>query len=69
VIGVPSLKIPFGEGLGFAIPSRYVRDFIRSNEAFAYDKTNPNSGHTYSPPPVRSRFGAPQQLHDATGNP
>jgi serine protease Do len=69
VIGVTNMKIPFGEGLGFAIPARYVRDFIRNSDAFAYDKANPNSGYNYGKPPTRSRFGIPQQLDDATGNP
>lgn len=69
VIGVTNMKIPFGEGLGFAIPARYVRDFIRNSDAFAYDKSNPNSGYNYGRPPTRARFGTPPQLQDATGNP
>jgi serine protease Do len=67
VIGVTNMKIPFGEGLGFAIPARYVRDFIRNRDAFAYDKSNPNSGYTYSAPPSRGKFGAPPILEDGTG--
>lgn len=67
VIGVTNMGIPGGEGLGFAIPSRYVRDFIRNNEAFAYDKENPNSGHSYNDAPPRSEFGPPPVLDDATG--
>jgi serine protease Do len=68
VIGVTNMKIPLGEGLGFAIPARYVRDFIRNRDAFAYDKSNPNSGYTYNPPPVRSRFERPSVLEDGSGN-
>lgn len=67
VIGVTNMKIPFGEGLGFAIPARYVRDFLRNRDAFAYDKDNPNSGYTYHAPPGRERFDAPPQLDDETG--
>jgi serine protease Do len=67
VIGVTNMKIPFGEGLGFAIPARYVRDFLRNTDAFAYDKSNPNSGYNYGAPPTRSKFGAPPALDDATG--
>ncbi|MEX2219173.1 MAG: trypsin-like peptidase domain-containing protein [Phycisphaerales bacterium] len=67
VIGVTNMKIPFGEGLGFAIPGRYVRDFIRNRDAFAYDKSNPNSGYSYGAPPPRTRFGPPPGLDDATG--
>lgn len=66
VIGVTNMGIPFGEGLNFAIPARYVRDFIRNREAFAYDKENPNSGYTYLPPPTRSVFGRPPHLDDET---
>lgn len=69
VIGVTNMKIPFGEGLGFAIPARYVRDFIRNRDAFAYDPENPNSGYSYPKPPTRSAFGPPPQLDDETGNP
>jgi len=68
VIGVTNMKIPFGEGLGFAIPARYVRDFIRNRDAFAYDKENPNSGYSYNEPPERLRPGPPPQLDDETGN-
>jgi serine protease Do len=67
VIGVTNMKIPFGEGLGFAIPARYVRDFIRNRDAFAYDKSNPNSGYNYGAPPGRTKFGQPAALDDATG--
>jgi serine protease Do len=67
VIGVTNMKIPFGEGLGFAIPARYVRDFIRNRDAFAYDKSNPNSGYNYGAPPGRSKYGPPPALDDATG--
>jgi serine protease Do len=66
VIGVANMKIPFGEGLGFAIPMRYVRDFIRHRDAFAYDKNNPNSGYSYNDPPTRVEFGAPPMLDDSS---
>ncbi len=67
VIGVTNMKIPLGEGLGFAIPARYVRDFIRNRDAFAYDKENPNSGYMYHNPPGRTKFGPPPMLGDETG--
>jgi len=66
VIGVTNMKIPFGEGLGFAIPARYVRDFINNRDAFAYDKNNPNSGHQYNDPPPRTEFGVHPILDDAS---
>ncbi len=66
VIGVTNMKIPLGEGIGFAIPSRYVRDFIRNRDAFAYDKNTPNSGHKYFSPPGRTDFGTPDTLKDTS---
>jgi serine protease Do len=66
VIGVTNMGIPFGEGLNFAIPARYVRDFIRNRDAFAYDKENPNSGHIYNEPPSRTVFGPPPVLDDGS---
>lgn len=69
VIGITNMKLMFGENMGFAIPARYVKDFLRNREAFAYDKTNPNSGYKYHDPPVRTREGAPPMLRDASGGP
>lgn len=66
VIGVTNMKIPFGEGMGFAIPARYVRDFLRNRDAFAYDKNNPNSGYKYNNAPPRTEFSPPPVLDDAT---
>lgn len=67
VIGVTNMGIPFGEGLNFAIPARYLRDFIINRDAFSYDEENPNSGYNYLEPPVRTSFGPPPQLDDASG--
>lgn len=53
VVGVTNMKIPFGEGLGFAIPANYVMDFLRNREAFAFNKDNPNTGYHYQAPPRR----------------
>jgi serine protease Do len=64
VIGITNMGIRGGEALGFAIPARYVKDFIRNREAFAYDRNNPNSGHNYQKPPSRTREGAPPTLKD-----
>jgi serine protease Do len=67
VVGITNMKLSgfFAEALGFAIPARYVRDFIRNREAFAFDKDNPNSGHTYHAPPPRTKFGIAPPLRDA----
>ena len=69
VIGVTNMGIPLGEGLNFAVPARYVRDFITNRDAFAYDKENPNSGYNYGEPPARLRTGPPPQLDDDTADP
>jgi serine protease Do len=69
VVGITNMGILGGEALGFAIPARYVKDFIRNREAFAYDKTNPNSGHNYHQPPPRTRPGTAPALRDGTGQP
>ena len=66
VIGITNMGIRGGEALGFAIPTRYLKDFIRNREAFAYDRTNPNSGHIYNQPPRRVQAGAPAVLQDGT---
>ena len=67
VIGITNMGILGGEALGFAIPARYVKDFVRNREAFAYDRSNPNSGHIYHDPPTRRMPGGPSILDDATG--
>ena len=69
VIGITNMGIRGGEALGFAIPARYVKDFIRNREAFAYDRNNPNSGHNYQKPPTRTKDGAPPSLKDGSSAP
>ncbi|MHC4274094.1 MAG: S1C family serine protease [Planctomycetota bacterium] len=64
VVGITNMGILFGEGLNFAIPARYVKDFLRNREAFAYDKDNPNSGHRYHQPPPRRSYGTAPDLKD-----
>jgi serine protease Do len=66
VIGITNMGILGGEALGFAIPTRYVKDFIRNREAFAFDKDNPNSGYNYQKPPPRRTFETAPQLKDGT---
>ena len=53
VIGVTNMKLMFAEGLGFAIPSPYLKLFLDNHEAFAFDRNNPNSGFRYLDPPRR----------------
>ncbi|GAB4550144.1 MAG: hypothetical protein Tsb0013_11750 [Phycisphaerales bacterium] len=68
VIGVTNMGMLQSDGLGFAIPARYVRDFVRNRSAFAYDKDNPNSGYNYHEPPMRLKPGAPPMLDDDTAD-
>ncbi len=68
VVGITNMRMG-GEAIGFAIHARYVKDFIRNREAFAYDKENPNSGHNYQIPPQRKQFGSAPQLKDGTSSP
>ena len=58
VIGVTNMKLLFAEGLGFAIPSPYLKLFLDNHEAFAFDRNNPNSGFRYLDPPRRKTPGA-----------
>lgn len=62
VIGITNMGITAAESLNFAIPTRYVKDFIRNREAFAYDAKNPNAGHIYHAPPTRSEQGISREL-------
>ena len=55
VIGVTNMKIMGGEGLGFAIPTRYVIDFLRNREAFSYDSASSSAGYRYLEAPTRAK--------------
>ena len=61
VVGVINMKLTFGEGLGFAIPVSYLRHFINNRDAFAFDRTNPNTGYHYLQPPRRKNPKAPYE--------
>ncbi len=54
VIGVTNMGYIFLDGLGFAIPSEYVKEFLDNVDAFAFDPDNPNSGVKYMEVPVAS---------------
>jgi serine protease Do len=58
VIGVTNMGYMFAEGLNFAIPVRYVIDFLRNRDAYAYDQDNPNSGYQYLEAPPRLNPGS-----------
>jgi serine protease Do len=61
VAGVINMKLQFGEGLGFAIPISYLKHFLNNREAFAYDRTNPNTGYHYLQPPRRRNARPPYE--------
>ena len=62
VVGVINMKLSFGEGLGFAIPVSYLKHFLRNRDAFAFDRTNPNTGYHYLEPPRRSNAKQPNEV-------
>lgn len=51
VIGVINAKVPFMDGLGFAIPARHVQYVLDHIDAFAFNPANPESGFVYTDPP------------------
>jgi serine protease Do len=59
VVGVTNMKIMGGEGLGFAIPVRYVIDFLRNRDAFAYNSESSDAGFRYLQPGERQKKDAP----------
>ena len=58
----------FAEGLNFAIPVRYVIDFLKNRDAYAYDRDNPNSGYQYLQAPPRSNLESPSFLSPETND-
>jgi len=57
VIGVTNMGYVYLDGLGFAVPSVYVKEFLDNVESFAYDPGNPNSGVKYMDTPLTSTDG------------
>jgi serine protease Do len=55
VVGVTNMKMSFGEGLGFAIPTEQLRHFLTHRDAYAYDNDNPSSAYRYLDPPRRMK--------------
>ena len=62
VVGVINMKLTFGEGLGFAIPVAYLKHFLTNRDAFAFDRTNPNTGYHYLEPPRRTNPKTPSDV-------
>jgi len=55
VVGVNSSGYQGFQGLNFAIPSRYVIDFLQNRDAFALDTTRSENGVHYLPAPEKPR--------------
>jgi len=53
VIGLVTYKSFWQEGIGFALPSNFIIEFIKNMEAFACDEKNPNVGYRYNPAPKK----------------
>ena len=51
VVGVINMKMMQSEGLGFAIPTFYVKDFLDNYTSYLYDSKSPNAGIHYLTPP------------------
>jgi len=62
VVGVTNMKLVGGEGLGFAIPTRYVLDFLRNRDAFAYNSESSVAGYRYLQPAARQNPAPPPFL-------
>ncbi len=54
-VGVTNMKVAFGEGIGFAIPTDTVKRFLNHRDAYAYDNENPSNAYRYLEPPSRLR--------------
>jgi S1-C subfamily serine protease len=53
VVGVNSAGYRGFQGLNFAIPSKYVIDFLNNRDAFALDSTRSENGVHYLPAPKK----------------
>jgi serine protease Do len=58
VVGVNSSGYIGLQGLNFAIPSKYVVDFLRNRDAFAVDTTRSENGVHYFPAPRKPDVSA-----------
>ena len=56
VVGVNSSGYTGMQGLNFAIPSKYVIDFLNNRDAFALDSTRSENGVHYLPAPRKIKL-------------
>ena len=64
VVGVNSAGYMGLQGLNFAIPSKYVIDFLRNRDAFALDTTRSENGVHYMPAPRKPKKAAAGKVKD-----
>ncbi|MBK8099978.1 MAG: trypsin-like peptidase domain-containing protein [Planctomycetes bacterium] len=57
VVGVNSAGYRGFQGLNFAIPAKYVIDFLKNRDAYALDSTRSENGVHYLPAPQRPKAG------------
>ncbi|MCC7066512.1 MAG: trypsin-like peptidase domain-containing protein [Planctomycetes bacterium] len=57
VVGVNSAGYRGFQGLNFAIPAKYVIDFLQNRDAFALDATRSENGVHYLPAPQKPQAG------------
>ncbi len=50
ILGMNSMGATQGQNIGLAIPSDWIKTFLRNREAFAFDPTNPANGVRYLKP-------------------
>ena len=50
ILGMNSMGASQGQNIGLAIPSDWIKTFLRNREAFAFDPTNPANGVRYLKP-------------------
>ncbi len=65
VIGVTNMSYRFADGMHYAIPVRYVIDFLKHRDAYAYNLDNPDSGYQYIQPSLRLEKSNPDFLGTA----
>lgn len=68
VVGVTNMILAETEGLNFAIPARYVIDFLRNRDAFAYNSESAVAGYRYMQPPARKNHESPPLSPTAGGS-
>jgi S1-C subfamily serine protease len=69
VVGVNSAGYMGLQGLNFAIPSKYVIDFLRNRDAFALDSTRSENGIHYMPAPRKPAPKKPARKKPASKKP